>query len=331
MQRLTLYDREKLQYWRRTKLPIRQIAKLMRRDHSVIVRELQRNKGRYSPYTAVVAQRATERRSRITNVHKLTKYPVLHDYVEQKLRKGWSPELIAGRLQNDPPIELGDPQYRISHESIYRYIYGGEGRYEGWYRLLVRKQSKRRKQCGRKPKKVLIPQRVSIHDRPDIINERGRIGDWESDTVTFSKQKTALSVQYERRAQLTLLAWVADRSADETTRVLTERIDTSPLDSWKSITFDNGGEAARHTELRDTFGIDTYFCDAYASWQKGGVENTNGLIRRFLPRSTDLGTLTDDDLYHIQETINNRPRKSLCFKTPNEVMNRYLQSGALNS
>lgn len=331
MQRFTPYERQKLAYWRRTKLPIRQIAKLMRRDHSVLVRELQRNKGRYSPYTAAVAQRATERRSRITNVHKLTKYPVLHDYVEAQLREGWSPELIAGRLRNDPPIELRDPQYRVSHESIYRYIYNGEGRYEGWYRLLVRKQSKRRKRCGRKPRKILIPQRISIHDRPSIVNERARIGDWESDTVIFSKQKTALSVQYERRAQLTLIARIANRSADETQRVLTERIDTSPPDSWKSITFDNGGEAARHVELRDTYGIGTYFCDAYASWQKGGVENTNGLIRRFLPRSTDLATLTDSDLYQVQECLNNRPRKSLNYKTPNEIMNGYLQSGALNS
>lgn len=331
MQRFTHYERQRLAYWRRTNLPIRQIAKLMRRDHSVLVRELQRNKGLYTPYTASLAAHAADRRAKKTNIHKLTKYPILHDYVAQQLYTGLSPELIAGRLRADPPRTLRDPRYRISHESIYRYIYNGQGRYEGWYRLLIRKQAKRRKRCGRKPQKVHIPERISIHARPAIINERGRMGDWESDTMLFSKQKTALSVQYERRTQLTLITKVADRSAPETLRALKEKIDSWPPDIWKSITFDNGGEAAQHTELRKTYGLATYFCDAYASWQKGGVENANGLLRRFLPRSTNLATLTDDTLTEIQEHFNNRPRKSLNYKTPNEVMNDYLQSGALNS
>lgn len=149
--------------------------------------------------------------------------------------------------------------------------------------------------------------------------------------MVFSKQKTALSVQYERRTQITLITKVADRSAAETLRVLNEKIDSLPPDIWKSITFDNGGEAAQHTKLRKTYGLTTYFCDAYASWQKGGVENANGIIRRFLPRTTDLAMLTDDDIAKIEERLNNRPRKSLNYKTPNEVMNVYLQSGALNS
>lgn len=331
MQRLTLYEREKIQYWRRTKLPIRQIAKLLRRDHSVIVRELQRNKSPHSAYAASVAQRVADRRGRTTNVHKLQKYPVLHDYVERQLHEGWSPEEIAGRLHHDPPIELRDARYRVSYESIYRYIYDGEGRYEGWYHRLRRKQAKRRRRCGRKPKKVHIPERISIHDRPAIVDAKERIGDWESDTMVFRKQKTALSVQYERKAMCVRLAKIRDRSAPITTEAITASIASLPQELWKTITFDNGGEAAEHTRLRDAYGIDTYFCDAYASWQKGGVENINGLIREYLPRSTDLSTLTDRDITAIQEKLNNRPRKTLNYRTPNEIMNGYLQSGALNS
>lgn len=122
MQRLTSYEREQLAYWRRSRLSIRVIARLMHRDHSVLVRELRRNTGGVLPYSSATAIRATIRRSQKTNVYKLAKYPVLHTYVERQLHEGWCPELIAGRLRTNPPLELRDPRYRISHESIYRYI-----------------------------------------------------------------------------------------------------------------------------------------------------------------------------------------------------------------
>lgn len=119
-----------------------------------------------------------------------------------------------------------------------------------------------------------------------------------------------------------------NRSAEETNQAIMRSVESLPLEYWKSLTFDNGGEGACHVRLRKEFDLETYFCDPYKSWQKGGVENANGLIRQYLPRLTNASALTDKDIYDIQETLNNRPRKSLNYLTPNEIIRE--QSGALN-
>ena len=314
---LKFYDRQKLEYWLRSKQSLREIAKIMRRDHSVLVRELKRNSdGDRKKYRADNAQRLFEQRVCKQHKGKLDKYPELKEYVAKKLQEDWSPDVIAGKLK------LSGSKETISHESIYHYIYEKNGRFEGWYKYLQQGKSKRQKRYGRKSSKLRIPERISIHERPKYIDQRKRYGDWESDSVIFSKQKTALSVQSERKSKLIRMHKVLNKTAEETTNALVRTIESLPSEMFKTFTFDNGGEGVGHTKIKKEYDVDTYFCDPFASWQKGGVENANKQIRFYLPRKTDLSQLTDRDIYLIQEKLNNRPRKCLNYQTPNEVIHK---------
>lgn len=290
---------------------------VMRRDHSVLVRELKRNAcGDRKKYRADTAQRLFESRVRKQHKGKLDKHPELKEYVLNKLKEDWSPDVIAGKLK------LEKQKITISHESIYHYIYEKNGCIEGWYKYLRQGKRKRQKRYTRKHNKSRIPERKSIHERPGYIDERKRYGDWESDSVIFSKQKTALSVQSERKSKLIRMHNVSDKTAEETKHALIKTAESVPSELFKTITFDNGGENVRHVEIKTEYDIDTYFCDAFASWQKGGVENANKQIRFYLPRKTDLAQLTDKDIYDIQEKLNNRPRRCLSYLSPNEIINQ---------
>ena len=316
----TFYERQMLEYWLRTKQSLRAISKVMRRTHTILSREIRRNGINRKKYRADVAERLSEQRKHKQHKGKLDKYPELKKYVFGKLKEDWSPDIIAGRLKDDRLKELLGQT--ISHESIYHYIYHKDGRYEGWYKYLRQGKNKRQKRYDRKSSKLSIPERISIHERPTYINERKRYGDWESDSVIFSKQKTALSVQSERKSKLIRMHKVLNKTAEETTNALVRTIESLPSEMFKTFTFDNGGEGAKHTEIKKKYCVETYFCDPFASWQKGGVENANKQIRYYLPRKTDLSQLTDKDIYDIQEKLNNRPRKCLNYQTPNEVINK---------
>lgn len=325
---LTWYERQMLEYWLRSQLSLRDIGKSMRRAHTILSREIRRNgTGERSRYRADTAQRLFERRKHKQHKGKLDKYPELKEYVAQGLKKEWSPDVIAGRLKDDRPIQLLGKS--ISHESIYHYIYNKDGKYEGWYKYLRRAKNKRQKRHERKERKLPIVERISIHQRPEVVGARERYGDWESDSVIFSKQKFALSVQSERKSKLIRMHKVLNKTAEETKNALIKTVESLPSELFKTMTFDNGGEGARHMEIKKEYGIATYFCDPFASWQKGGVENANKLIRHYLPRSIDLSKLSDRDIYLIQEKLNDRPRRCLGYQTPNEVINNYLKGGAV--
>lgn len=314
---LTFYDRQKLEYWLRTKQSLRAIAKIMRRDHSVLVRELKRNgDGKRKKYRADTAQRLFEKRVYKQHKGKLDKYPELKEYVVEGLKKEWSPDVIAGKMKMEKMKQT------ISHESIYNYIYNRSGQYENLYKHLRQAQPKRQKLHSRKNGKILIPERQPIHRRPEYIEERKRYGDWESDSLIFSKQKTILSVQSERKSKLIRLHKAKDKSAEETRNALVKTAESVEKELFLTITFDNGTENVKHVEIKKEYGIATYFCDPFASWQKGGVENANKLIRHYLPRKTNLDKLTDRDIYEIQEKLNNRPRKCLNYLSPNEVIHK---------
>lgn len=150
------------------------------------------------------------------------------------------------------------------------------------------------------------------------------VGDWETDSMIFSKQKNTLSVQYERKTMLCRLAKLKSKEAAETERAIAESVESLPNELWQSITRDNGTENTKHLDTLNTFNIQSYFCDAYASWQKGGLKNLNKLIRQYLPRKTDMSKISHDEIYAIQEQLNNRPRKSLNYLTPNEVIAKYI-------
>lgn len=312
----TYYERQMLEYWFRTKQSMRTIAGNMRRAHTIISRELKRNgDGDREKYRADIAQRLFEKRRHKQHKGKLDKYPELKRVVVDGLEEGWSPDVIAGKLKKS-----SEPQ-TISHESIYHYIYNKDGRYEGLHQYLRQSKPKRQKRGSRKSGKLRIPERISIHQRPPVVGERARYGDWESDSVIFSKQKTILSVQSERKSKLIRMHKAENKTAEETKYALIKTVESLPNELFKTMTFDNGGEGAKHMEIKKEYGVETYFCDPFSSWQKGGVENANKLIRQYLPRKTDMSKLTDRDIYEIQEELNNRPRKCLNYLSSNEVIN----------
>lgn len=331
MQILTFVQRQWIEFYNNRKQGPREIGRFLRRDHTVISRELKRNTKPGKKYSAITAQKLADFKAKKTNKRKLDTDKELHDYVVKKLREGLSPDEVAGELKNYPPKTLKGKT--ISYEAIYDYIYNGEGKWESLYYHLRKKHRQRRKQHSRKSHKVIIPERVSIHMRPNVINERKREGDWETDSMKFKKQKTSLSVQYERKLMLARIHRVTDGTAEETEQAISKSIESLPNELFKSLTWDNGTEGVCHTNIRDDYNIETYFCDPYSSWQKGGVENLNGLIREYLPRTTDMTTITDEDIYRIQEILNNRPRKKLGYLTPNKALAAFTNqlSGALNS
>jgi len=321
---LTYYERQKLEWLLRTSQSLRQIANLMRRTHSALSKEITKNAdGNRKKYRADIAQSKSETRKHKQRRGKLDKYPKLKEYVEDKLLEDWSPEQIAGRLQVAPPPEIIG--LNISHESIYYYVYEKADRYKKLYKHLRTNRKKRKRVGCRKSKKTTIPSRISIHERPEVINEKIRYGDWESDTVEFQRKKNNpyLSVQYERKSQLVRIHKVPNKTAEETKNALLQTAESVPRELFKTITFDNGSEGAKHLELKDyVLDIETYFCDPFSSWQKGGVENMNKLIRQYLPRNINMLEISDRQILLIQERLNSRPRKGLNYLTPNEVINQ---------
>ena len=272
-------------------------------------------------YEARIAERLAEKREKKRHIPKLerSENEILREFVIEKLKEDLSPEQIAGMVKEYPPTGLKGQH--ICFETIYQYIYAGEGRYENLYPHLRKGRKKRQKHHARTPRKVAILERASIHTRPVEIETRMTFGHWESDTVEGKRTtKGNLSVQCERKTKLVRLHKVLNKTAEETEHAIRKSIESLPEYFFKTITFDNGGEAATHMNLKKDFGIETYFCDVYASWQKGGVENMNGLVRQYIPKGSDISLLTDKQIHDIQERLNNRPRKSLHYLSPNQAL-----------
>lgn len=326
---MTFFEREVIEVCLRMKQRKKSIAQKLNRDYSVIKREIKRNSGNILPYAAITAQNYADRRKKNTNKRKLEK-PVnkkLAEYVEKKLEGGWSPEQIAGRLKEYPPNKIKECKDKtISYESIYDYIYNGQGRFGGLYQNLRRKQFQRKRRFSRKTRPNAIKNRISINNRENIINNRKRFGDWETDSVIFSG-KAILSVQTERKSRLCRLHKCDDKTALASEKAIRKSMASLPSKLWLSITRDNGKENVLHCKTN----IISYFCDPYKSWQKGGVENLNGLAREYFPKRSNLDIVSKKEIYFIQEKLNNRPRKCLNYSTPNEVIAIELEKGALNS
>ena len=316
---ITLYERGRIETYLRMRWKKTKIAKKLSRDYSIIKREIKRNSGEVMPYCAIDAQHYAERRKKKTNKRKLEKHAneKLKEYVDNLLKDGWSPEEIAGRLKKHSSDEVKNCKDKtVSHESIYDYIYNGEGRFGGLYKCLRRKQCQRKKEYARKQGiKTILKERVSIAQRPEVVETRERFGDWETDSVIFTG-KHILSVQQERKSKVCRLHKCEDKSAIASEEALRDSVESLPADLWLTITRDNGSENALHQETE----IPSYFCDPYSSWQKGGVENLNGLIREYFPKKSNLDTVKESYVYEIQEKLNNRARKCLNYLTPNEVL-----------
>lgn len=325
---LAYKERRIIESFRIEKKGFREIGRVLGRDHTVIQREVTRNSGNYLPYSADRAQLYADKRLLGKRKRLLEENEDLRNFVVSKLKEEWSPDQIAGYLKE----QEHKPPGLISHESIYQYIYSNEGRQERLYKYLRTHRAKRRKWGSRKTGKINIPERISIHKRSEVINNRQRYGDWETDTVESKRGgRNHLSVQYERKSQLCRIHRIVDKTAKETKEAIIKSIDSLPLYLFLTLTYDNGTEGVEHVYIRDEFNIETYFCDEYASWQKGGVENLNKLIRQYFPKKTDFSKITDEEIYAVQEKLNNRPRKKLNYKTPNQVILEQIGGGAINA
>jgi IS30 family transposase len=279
------------------------------RNKSTISRELRRNALPRGEYVPLSAERIALSRRYQKRPGKIERSSHLRDLIgDQLIAMGRSPQQIAGRLEQ----EHGKPI--ISHESIYRFVHGKQGRKEGLHRYLP--QGKPRRGRRARMTKSLIPNRVSIHDRPEIIAHRQEFGHWEGDLMAFSQPGQNNVILAERKSRYILAARQPGKTADTTTASLQTLLGALPGYARRSITFDNGTEFVQHASL----GLPTYFCDPHSPWQKGTVENSIGRLRRDLPRATKQEQHSDRDFNDIIEAHNHTPRKCLGYKTPAEAL-----------
>jgi IS30 family transposase len=292
---------------------IRQIAASLDRAPSTISRELKRNKAATQAYKPVVAQERTA--ARRWKGSRLERHAPLRQKVLAGLGAGLSPEQVAGRLA----LERG--QKVISHESIYRFIYAQITRTNDfrWRHFLPRAKYKRgrRRRPGGSPANF-IHGRTSIEQRPAAANDRHHPGHWEADLMLFAKYGQAILTLHERHSRILLARRPPSKASSPIIAALRRMLKPLPQPLRQTLTFDNGTEFAQHLKLR-SLGIGTYFCDPHAPWQKGGIENAIGRMRRGLPRKTDLATLSNHNFLALVTAYNNTPRKCLGYQTPAEV------------
>lgn len=272
-----------------------------------ISREVKRNRGKrgYRPQQA--HQKALNRRA---IKPKLRMASTTWDLVDNLIKQDLSPEQVSGRL-------LMEQNISISHEWIYLHIYQDKYR-GGKLHTHLRCQKKRRKRYGKHDRRGRIPNRVSIDQRPAIVDEKKRIGDWEGDTIIGKNHCGVIASLVERKTQFTVLTAPKTKKA-ETVRQFIERALAPHQDRVHTITYDNGLEFAEHQKMAKTLSAKIFFAHPYASWERGLNENTNGLIRQYLPKSMTLNKVTQKELQYIMDRLNHRPRKSLGFKTPYEL------------
>lgn len=306
---------------------MRTIAKELGRPHSSVVRELQRN---YPPERKVYTPRGAHQRALLKRKNRgrteRLKNEQIRQYVISHLKRRWSPEQISFRLKKD----CGE---KISHEAIYQFIYTEVHRNGHGYlkpggedlRFYLRRRRKRRQPKGaRRYQRVLKPQGISIDERPKVVDERSRIGDWESDTVESKDHKPGINTLVERKTGLLFITKLKDKTGGATREVITKRLWNLPATARRTITFDNGPENRDWQPIEHITRARCYFAHPYHSWERGTNENTNGLIRDYFPKKTDFTTLSDEEIAYVESELNSRPRKRLKWKTPLEAM-----SGAL--
>jgi len=313
---LSADERDHLAVLRGEGLGVNEIARRLNRNPSCISRELRRNvppvhTGYYLPHRA---QERYEIRNRQRAERPRLKSSRVRGYVTRQLKQGWSPELITGRL-----IKLW-PKECLCHETIYDWIYKQR---RDLIPFLVKAHKKRqRRGYSRKHTKTHIPGRVSIKQRPKGVEQRKTFGHWEADTAVSRQSKAAISVLVERKSRISKIQKLKRKTARNMRSNLNRILSRVPKKMRKSITFDNGTENTEHLDVRKKVGVRTYFCEPFHSWEKGTVENTIGLIRRYLPKKTDFANVSNKTIKAIERRLNNRPRKCLGFSTPAEVYRR---------
>ena len=305
-------ERDKIAVFKANGFNFSDIARMLGRNRSTITREIRRNGGQQRDvYTSMRAQSRAEARKSQANTHERLKNSLIREYVTAKLKEKWTPEIIAGRFKKEHPGES------ISHEAIYQYIYFEAPELK---KHLPRSHRTRKKRGYQRTNSVnRIPSRISIDKRPQEANDRCEFGHWEADTAVSRQSKQALAILLERASRLTKLRKIERNGAQEFSSAVIQTL--RPLDEQKrkTITYDNGKENMSHQRINEKLNMDSYFCNPYHSWEKGSVENTVGLVRRYLPKKTDFAKVSDIQIADIEHQLNSRPRKCLQFRTPYEV------------
>lgn len=321
--KITAWERDQIARYHAQHLSNKEIARRLGREVSTIGRELKRN--RFGEvYVAIHAQGLAQGRSAIVAHSKQPlKNTAVYSYVTKKLHDGWSPDQIAGRLKRKHPKNR---YYWITAETIYRWIYSQEQMKQDqpWYEYLRRKQKKRKKQNGRKVHKSHIPDRISIHMRPEEINTREEFAHWEGDTVEGKGHKDGIHTEVERMSRMILAQKIPAITSEATSTVQQNMFSDVPREARKTTTLDNGRENHLHNRLK-TLDMQVYFADPYSSWQRGTNEHGNWHIRYYFPKGTDFKKVTNEELQEVVDEINNRPRKILGYMTAKEKFNQLLE------
>lgn len=301
------------------------IARKLGRDPSVITREISRNGGR-GKYSAVTAQQRADQQKSRPQARKLEKDTGLHDAVNAGLAKKWSPQQIAQRLVRDYPDK---EVMRVSSETIYETLFvQARGECRTQLKLALRTGRTKRVPAGSsRPKQVRITGMTLISDRPAEVADRAVPGHWESDLIVGARNASQILTLVERATRFVLLQKIPyDRRADRVSLLLAECVRRLPAMLWRSITHDQGVEMADHARFTLTTNIPVFFCDPHSPWQRGSNENTNGLLRQYFPKSTDLSVHSQADLDAVAAELNGRPRETLDWRTPAEMLNEFLAS-----
>jgi IS30 family transposase len=310
---LTIEEREEIAIGLESGMKQYEIAILLQRNPGTISREIKRN----NPSVRTVRYRANRAQlkadERKIQSHKRQRIPNkrLRRFISRQLRKGYSPEIIAGITARK------DKRWKTNYESIYQWVYKDR---QDLIPFLTKSHKKRRKRGSGKQKRCpKVPNRTMIDKRPEYINLRSHIGHWEIDTAVSRQSKAAIMVLAERRTRYVLIKKLPAKTAFFMHNATVKALKNYPAKVRQSITYDNGTENAWHELTNKAIGTASYFCNPYHSWEKGTVENSIGIIRRFYPKKTDWNSISQWDLNKVAKFINDRPMKLLGFNTPYQV------------
>ena len=303
---LTSEERYTISSYRKAGLSVTEIAREMERHRSTIYREIKRHlrQGAYRPSYAITRALTRRSKARIGFQYSCEDFEI----VERLLSCKWSPEQISGSLKCSGMMS-------ISHETIYKYIWWDKSKGGKLYKYLRQSCKKRRKRYRTYDSRGLLAAKKHISERGDIVDERARIGDWEIDTVLGSRDKHCIVTLVERKTGYTLIGKLLNRTKEELNRSASKLIQTHK-EKMFTITADNGREFHGYSDLEKATAVAFYFATAYHSWERGTNENTNGLIRQYLPKRKSMAKLTQNDCNQIAYDLNTRPRKRLQFNTP---------------
>ena len=317
---LTLLEREEISRGIAAHQSARSVARTLGRSASTVAREIGRNGG-YDRYRAAPAEEAAWARTRRPKRCKLAENPRLRRAVARKLRLNWSPEQIAGWLKSTHP---GDESQHVSHETIYRSLFvqaRGVLKKELLQHLRSKRTIRRSKKAGQHgDRRGQITDLVSIRERPAALEDRAVPGHWEGDLLSGSKN-SYIATLVERHTRYVMLAKVTNKETQTVVSALIKQAKKLPNELYKSLTWDRGKELADHRRFTLATDIDVYFCDPQSPWQRGSNENTNGLLRQYFPKGTDLSAYSQAHLNKVARQLNERPRETLAFKTPADRFN----------